>query len=584
MAEIKLLPESIINKIAAGEVIDRPASIVKELIENSLDAKATQIIVEVEDFGKQLIRVADNGEGMSEENAKKSILRHATSKIQTAEDLFSIRTLGFRGEALASIAAVSQMSITTKQDGLAGFHLIVEGGEMVSSGIKAAEQGTAIAVRNIFFNTPARKKFLKTDSVELRHIINVVTQYALLHNNINFILRHDGRELLNSPAVDNLINNAASLYGIEIAKELISVNYEDGNVKISGLIVKPYHARNDKNMQTFFVNDRWIKNEDLTAAVYQAYHSILFVNKHPIFILNLELDPQRIDVNVHPTKSEIKIEQKDLICSALTTAIRLALQNNNLLPDADLNLAAEFDFGTSSIPINLPPKYAFDRSEQMVLKSNISESNYLAPARIEQKKYIQEFQQHSTLPPLKLLGQIHKTFFSAETPGGMFFIDQHAAHERVLYEQFMEQFMRSNVEIQNLLKPEIIEFQVVDAVIVNDQKDFIISLGFTLEEFGNNSFVVKTIPAVFGRLQPKEMIQELVDKLRIDSIDNAKESIITRMACRSAVMAGEELTILEMDSILKELSSKQLPFTCPHGRPTMIKVSVDELEKKFRRK
>ncbi|HLC52647.1 MAG TPA: DNA mismatch repair endonuclease MutL [Candidatus Nanoarchaeia archaeon] len=584
MAEIKLLPESIINKIAAGEVIDRPASIVKELIENSLDAKATQIIVEVEDFGKQLIRVADNGEGMSEENAKKSILRHATSKIQTAEDLFSIRTLGFRGEALASIAAVSQMSITTKQDGLAGFHLIVEGGEMVSSGIKAAEQGTAIAVRNIFFNTPARKKFLKTDSVELRHIINVVTQYALLHNNINFILRHDGRELLNSPAVDNLINNAASLYGIEIAKELISVNYEDGNVKISGLIVKPYHARNDKNMQTFFVNDRWIKNEDLTAAVYQAYHSILFVNKHPIFILNLELDPQRIDVNVHPTKSEIKIEQKDLICSALTTAIRLALQNNNLLPDADLNLAAEFDFGTSSIPINLPPKYAFDRSEQMVLKSNISESNYLAPARIEQKKYIQEFQQHSTLPPLKLLGQIHKTFFSAETPGGMFFIDQHAAHERVLYELFMEQFMRGNVEIQNLLKPEIIEFQVVDAVIVNDQKDFIISLGFTLEEFGNNSFVVKTIPAVFGRLQPKEMIQELVDKLRIDSIDNAKESIITRMACRSAVMAGEELTILEMDSILKELSSKQLPFTCPHGRPTMIKVSVDELEKKFRRK
>lgn len=584
MAEIKLLPESIINKIAAGEVIDRPASIVKELIENSLDAKATQIIVEVEDFGKQLIRVADNGEGMSEENAKKSILRHATSKIQTAEDLFSIRTLGFRGEALASIAAVSQMSITTKQDGLAGFHLIVEGGEMVSSGIKAAEQGTAIAVRNIFFNTPARKKFLKTDSVELRHIINVVTQYALLHNNINFILRHDGRELLNSPAVDNLINNAASLYGIEIAKELIDINYENDNVKISGLVVKPYHARNDKNMQTFFVNDRWIKNEDLTAAVYQAYHSILFVNKHPIFILNLELDPQRIDVNVHPTKSEIKIEQKDLICSALTTAIRLALQNNNLLPDADLNLAAEFDFGTSSIPINLPPKYAFDRSEQMVLKSNISESNYLAPARIEQKKYIQEFQQHSTLPPLKLLGQIHKTFFSAETPGGMFFIDQHAAHERVLYEQFMEQFMRSNVEIQNLLKPEIIEFQVVDAVIVNDQKDFIISLGFTLEEFGNNSFVVKTIPAVFGRLQPKEMIQELVDKLRIDSIDNAKESIITRMACRSAVMAGEELTILEMDSILKELSSKQLPFTCPHGRPTMIKVSVDELEKKFRRK
>jgi DNA mismatch repair protein MutL len=595
MSEIQLLSEDLINKIAAGEVIERPASVVKELVENSIDAGATNILIEISDSGKELIRISDNGKGMSREDAEKSILRHATSKIRNANDLFAIQTLGFRGEALASISAVSNLSIITKQKmGLEGYQILVNGGLVIKSNIAASDEGTVIEVKNLFFNTPARKKFMKTDAVELKHIINVITQYALLHNNVGFKLTHEGREIINSPAVENLRNNVASLYGFESAKELIEVGYKDENIKLSGLIVKPYHARNDRNWQTIFVNGRWIKNEDITKAIYDAYHSILFVNKHPIFVLNIEVDPEKIDVNVHPTKSDIKIEQKELVCGAITKAVRVALSKENLLPEVDLEMEEYENFGVPSGKVKLPPKYAFDQSQQTVLKdeSKVSLSNgnggsYTIPVQQEVvvvpgQDYVEELKEHSKLPPLKVLGQIHKTFFAAETPGGMFFIDQHAAHERVMYEQFMESLMSSGVVVQNLLKPEILEFSTAQMEIVKESLDELKLLGFEMAEFGANSFVVKTVPAIFGRLQAKEMVHEIIEKW--GKVEEAKEEIVTRMACRSAVMAGDELTILEMDEILRELAKKNLPFTCPHGRPTMVRVSVDELEKKFRRK
>jgi DNA mismatch repair protein MutL len=595
MSEIKLLSEDLINKIAAGEVIERPASVVKELVENSIDAGATNILIEITDSGKKLIKVLDNGKGMSKEDAEKAVLRHATSKIKTAEDLFAIQTLGFRGEALASIAAVSNLSITTKQKGqIEGFQILINGGLVINSNVVASDEGTIVEIKNLFFNTPARKKFLKTDAVELRHIIDVVTKYSLLHNAVGFKLIHEGREIINSPVVVNLRNNIATIYGFEVAKELIDINYEDDNLKLSGLVVKPYHARNDKNWQTIFVNGRWVKNEDITNAVYDAYHSILFINKHPVFVLNLEVDPQKIDVNVHPTKSDIKIEKKELICGAVTKAIRVALSNENLLPEVDLEMQEQESFGTPIRKVNSPPKYAFDQSQQMILKkifvANMNNGNggsYVMPLKKEavvvpKQNYVEELQKHSKLPPLKLLGQIHKTFFVAETISGMFFIDQHAVHERVLYEQFMEQLMDGKVEIQNLLKPEVLEFSTADMEIVKENLKSFKKLGFEMAEFGANSFVAKTVPAIFGRLQVKEMVYEILEKW--NGIEEKKEEIVTRMACRSAVMAGDELTILEMDGILKELAKKDLPYACPHGRPTMIKVGVDELEKKFRRK
>ena len=602
MPEIKLLSEETINKIAAGEVIERPASVVKELLENSLDAGATAIMIEIKNYGQELIRVSDNGCGMSSEDAHQSILRHATSKISSADDLFSIRTLGFRGEALASIAAVSRLTITTKlAEKIEGYKLIINGGIIAASSIAASKQGTTVEVEDLFFNTPARKKFLKSNPVELQHITAVIVNYALLHQTVGFKLIHNAKEMINSPATSDLRSNIASLYGIDIAKEMIEVQHHGPGLELKGMLVKPYFARNDKLWQTILVNGRWVKNEDLTAAVYQAYHSILFVNKHPIFVLRLELNPATIDVNVHPNKSEIKIEQKELVCDAVTKSVREALARHNLLPEVGLE-TQELQLPPLK-RISLPPKYSFDHSQQAVLKTTASSANsinYSAASRngvdeqsndlsseptfVPLANYLEEFKSHTALPPLRLLGQIHKTFFAAETAGGMFFIDQHAAHERALYEQFMEQYLSEKVSVQNLLQPAVLDVPISEVEIVKENLAELNQLGFEVSEFGRASFIVKTVPAVFDKLPAKEMVQEIVEKWGKQKLTAVKEEIITRMACRSAVMAGEELTIAEMSQILKELSAQKLPFTCPHGRPTMIKVTAEELEKKFRRK
>lgn len=586
MSGITLLSEDVINKIAAGEVIERPASVIKELIENSLDAHATSITVELKNVGKDLICIQDNGEGMDEQDARNSFLRHATSKIRTADDLFNISTLGFRGEALASIAAVSECSLITKTaSSLEGFHLEIKGGKISKETITAADQGTIVEVKNLFFNTPARKKFLKTDPVELRHCIDIVTRYALIHHHVAFKLVHNAQELINAPATKDQRQKIAFLYSPSLAKDLLEINYKDTNATITGFICKPYNARNDKTQQLFFINKRGIKNDDLTKTVYNAYHSILFVNKHPIFFLHLILNPATIDVNVHPQKSEIKIEQKEAVQQSLFKALRTGLAEHNLLPDVDISIEQQF----------LPPKpvkYAFEKSQQTILVKE-------QPIQFTKEEYLRSESSpeytipkntspfiSSKLPPLKLLGQIHKTFFVAETLGGVVFIDQHAAHERILYEQFMEGYHQQHVQVQHLLQAELIDLSVSQSLMIQEHQQLLKECGFHLEPFRGNTFSVKTIPSVFGRTQPKELLLAVLESLqeKSSSLERTREIIITRMACRAAVMAGEELTAIAMDKILQELEATDLPFTCPHGRPTLIKTSVDELEKKFRRK
>lgn len=601
MPKIEILTEELINKIAAGEVIERPASVVKELIENSLDAKATKITIELQDSGKKLIKVTDNGEGMDENDAKQSILRHATSKIKTTEDLFSIQTLGFRGEALASIAAVSQLSIITKQqDKLEGFNLVVENNKVISSGILAAETGTTIEVRNLFFNTPARQKFMKTDAVELRHLVDVVTRYALINEKVHFHLIHENHTLLQSPTTDNMLNNIAAIYGLNIAKDLIEINYSIVGIKVSGYISKPYHVRNDKNHQSIFVNGRWVKNEEVSKAIYDAYHSLLFVNKHPVAILFLELDSNRIDVNVHPNKLTIKFEQNEEVYIAVTKAIKETLQKNNLVPVVDVDTEQQLAFGGQV-------KYGFEETKQTVLEvekdeetesreglvdkesraaTSTSETNQPSLTAESKETVIPQAEIYSKMPPIKLLGQIHKTFFVGEIEGGVVFIDQHAAHERVLYEEFMQQFMSEDVKVQTLLQGDLIEFSPTDCLLIEDNLKEFNKFGFTLEHFGENAFLIKTIPSVFGRTQPKELLHDLLSRLKEgkDKLSDIKEEIITRMACRAAVMGGEELTNERMQKILEELGRTELPYTCPHGRPTIIKTEAEELEKKFKRK
>ncbi len=592
MSKIVLLPEDLINKIAAGEVIERPASVIKELIENSLDAGATKITVELEDSGKKLIKIADNGEGMSPQDAEKSILRHATSKIRSVEDLFSIKTLGFRGEALSSIAAVSRLNITTKQKNtVEGFALEIEAGKILSRNIAAAEPGTCIEVQDIFFNTPARKKFLKTDAVELKHCLDVVTHYALANPAVTFKCLHNNYTLLHSPAMNDARSTIASIYGVQTAKELLEVNYKDDQMKITGFISKPYHVRNDKNQQVLFVNGRWIKNIDVTNAVYEGYHSTLFVNKHPLFVLHLQLNPETIDVNVHPQKQEIKIEQKEQVANAVTLAVREALQNNQLMPTIDVDAEQQITFGTP-LPrkeTKTSVKYPFEPSAQTVFAVEEAAAIYVGEEQEIKPIFAEQVQSQrlvsEKLPPLKLFGQVHKTYFLAETEGGLFYIDQHAAHERVMYESLLSQFMDGKMEIQQLLQGEVLEVSAAEKILLEEKKEELRRLGFELDYFGGNAFAVKTIPLVFGKVKIKELVQDILLALENNkTILEKKEEILTRMACRAAVMAGDEVSVPQMEKILGELSKTKLPFTCPHGRPTMMKVTIDELEKKFRRK
>ncbi len=575
MGKIKLLSDELINKIAAGEVVERPSSVVKEFIENSLDAKATTIRIDVEQSGKKLIRVTDNGEGMSKEDAKNAIMRHATSKIRDAQDLYSINTLGFRGEALASISAVSRFRLITKQPtNVAGYLMQCDGGIVISNGEIGAEIGTCIEVRDLFFNTPVRQKFMRTDAVELRHIAEVVSRYALLHPNISFTLYHNGNRLVSAPSVEGARDNVASVLGVEIAQDLLEVSLEKEGMNVTGFISTPYNARNDRSHQMLYVNGRWVRDKTITDAIYSGYHSMLFVGKHPMFVLHIELDPEKVDVNIHPQKSEVKFEDGNTISTFIVDAIKETLKKNSLVPEVDIQAEQQVTFGVPLVKpiVKTESKYTYEPAVQHVLQDEVV-------------VYSGDVEPQSEIPTLTLLGQIHKTFFLAEVARGYVVVDQHAAHERVMYEQFMQQFMGKKVEIQQLLQGEVLEFTAAQCVVIKDKKELLSSLGFILEEFGGNSFVLKSIPEIFGRLQPVDLIHTVLDAVQVGEtgVDGIKEQIITRMACRAAVMAGDDLTISFMKKVLCQLQDLDHPFTCPHGRPTMIRTNVLELEKKFRR-
>ncbi len=585
MSKVNLLSEEVINKIAAGEVVERPASVVKELIENSLDAKATSIVVDIEDSGRKLIRITDNGVGMDEEDARKAILRHATSKIMCADDLYALQTLGFRGEALASIAAVSHFRMLTKQKHtLAGFQLSIEDGKIISSGIAPSRDGTTIEIRNLFYNTPARLKFLKTDAVELHHIVAIVERYALLHHAISFHLTSNGRTLLQAPAVADSRSNIASLFGVSVAKELLEISYKDEFLELKGFIGKPHQARPDKEQQVLFINQRYVRSEDISHAVYEGYHSMLFVNRHPLFVLNVTLNPTLVDVNIHPQKLEVKFAQKELVCEKISFAVRQCLEKHNLIP------TMEFNF-TSTLPqtnnqVHYPLEKSFQQTLMVKERSLLAEESYSSQSFVVRPVTQPTKLPVSTFPQFKLLGQIHRTYFIAETEDGVFFIDQHAAEERVLYEEFMEQYASKQVAIQHLLQSEIVEVSTSQRDLIEKSSDWFSKMGFTLEPFGGASYLLKTIPLIFGKVRGEELFLETLSFLeeKRNVVSEFEEVIVTRMACRAAVMAGEHLTNEQMEQILRKLAHKKLPYTCPHGRPTIIKTTIDELEKKFKRK
>jgi len=572
MGDIKVLDRDLIGKIAAGEVIERPASIIKELIENSIDAKSKKISIEIEDAGKKLIKVSDDGKGMDAKDLKISFKRHTTSKLRQAEDLYNIKNLGFRGEALASMAAVSHLRMTSKtKKQKEGVVIEIEDEKIKSTKDIGCNTGTTIEIEDLFYNTPARKKFLKRNAVEYGAITDIVTRYALIHKDTAFKMTHNGKATLNSPKTKDTLTNISNIYSE--AQDLVEVDHEEDNIVVKGFVSIPALTRSDKNHMSFYVNKRFVKSAFLNNTVHDAYHTMLNVNRHPIVILDITLDPKEIDVNVHPSKKKIKFEQEGVVYSVLFNAVKAALMKEDLVEDVR----------EDPVEILTEPEEKIYKKVKKEVRPMKTDTQVLLEPKQEEIKTIIE----SKLPELRILGVIQDTYFIAEYPEGIFIIDQHAIHERVNYERLMRKYEDTGIEVQSLMNPEVIKLSPVDSNIVQNNLETLKEMGFEMEAFGDNSFVLRTVPIVIGRQQGKETIMDIIDDItnlsKQNKIDHIKEKMLITISCRSAIKAHDEITTPRIRALLDELGQCENPYTCPHGRPTIIKFTLKELEKKFRR-
>lgn len=565
---IHVLSADIASKIAAGEVVERPASVVKELLENALDAKASEINIRCLEAGKKLIEVEDNGIGISGEELPLAVLRHATSKIEQAEDLFQIRTLGFRGEALASIASISRFTLTSRTAEMEyGTRLEVEGG--ISKGIRilGAPFGTTVRVEDLFYNVPARQKFLKHDQTERQHIDQVVANYALAYPQVKIKFFQEGREVLNTSGNGNRLEVLVSLLGVDTALKMIEVMFEDNRIRISGFISPSHLTRSNRKDFHFFINQRPIQDISLGSAVMQGYQNYLMVGRYPMVWLFIEIDPQEVDVNVHPTKAEVRLANPGWLFSQVQHAVRRALMSRSPFPEVTSNSGWEF-------PVVQP--------------SVVRTVNHPEPAELsEQDKYHQKvITPTERIPLLRVIGQVASTYLIAEGPDGLYLIDQHAAHERVLFEKFIRQ-APDQISSQNLLEPVIVEVTASQARMLEDQLPFIKKLGFDVEIFGANTFQIRSIPTLVKGLAPEAAFRAIIDDFEEDETPLQREllhKLIARICKRAAVKGGQVLTLEEQRALVLDLEACESPRTCPHGRPTMIHLSVDLLERQFGRR
>lgn len=591
MQKIHLLDDVVINKIAAGEVIERPASVVKELMENAIDAGATTITVEAEEGGKSSIKVTDDGCGMSTEDTLLCFQRHATSKINTAEDLFSITTLGFRGEGLASIAAVADIVLKTKQKQQdVGTKVAVSAGKILKSEAIAMPDGTSIEVTDLFFSVPARKKHLKTMQTELRQIVDVVTRYVLAYPEKTFRFVHQKQEILFVSATEHLQDTILTLYGRKIAYCMLPVEYQEGNITITGCIGKPTITRADKSLQYIFVNKRPVRNPVIAKAVNDAYHTLLHLDRQPVFVLHITLPPTIIDVNAHPQKTTIRIEKEQELYAAVFAAVRKGLEGMCLATVAEeKQKVIQAPLLAKQVVMHEEKQSIFVKEAQTTSGQSLSPQEILERAmeKIETQHTIQHAKQNAQKEQhsLRLLGCVHRLFYIAENEYGLVIIDQHAAHERVLYEQFMHQFRTKGIAVQELLVPEQIEFSPAELLLLEEQKEILQQFGFFFEAFGGRTMLLRSVPAVLGKIINKDLVHDILAQLdeKTTALDHFKEEKLIRSACRAAVKAQDIVHEEEMKHIVLQLQQCKQPFTCPHGRPTMIQMSVPELERKFKR-
>lgn len=576
---IRILPDHIASQIAAGEVIERPASVVKELIENALDAHSDVITIEVHGAGKRLILVTDNGAGIPEDELGLAVSRHATSKLARAEDLFRIETLGFRGEALASIGSVSSMSVESRIAGVeSGAQLKVDGGKLGKLEPIGVPIGTRIAVTDLFYNVPARLKFLKSDNTERRHIEGLVTRYALAYPHVRWSLVVDGKVSVQTSGNGDRREVLSSLYGVETAKQMLSVEFREGEYHINGFISPISLTRSNRNEVTVFVNGRWVKDTAVTAAIIRAYHTLLMVGRYPIVVLFLEMPSEAVDVNVHPAKAEVRFRENDLVFSRVQRSVRRALLAHSPVPD----LHPRQLWGAQQEPLPENPSLSWGMAAK-----NQSENPDESQPNQPQVSLHTGVEVGDRLPLLRLVGQVAATYLIAEGPDGLYLIDQHAAHERVLFEQLMAQQSQKRVPAQALLEPTTITLPPEKSRLLEEQLPILGELGFQVESFGPNTFSVRAIPALIVGGDPEAAIHVLVEDFEEDEtpLAAAIEARITARICkRMAVKGGQILSPEEQAALLRNLENCQSPRTCPHGRPTMIHLSADLLERQFGRR
>ena len=591
MSFVHVLDDNTINKIAAGEVVERPASVIKELVENAIDAKADRIEVEIMAGGTSFMRVSDNGIGMSREDAEKAILRHATSKIVQVDDLQAIATLGFRGEALPSIASVSRFNLQTRQAGAElGTEIKITGGKTTEIGVAGCNLGTTIRVEDLFFNTPARKKFLKTNNTESGRINEFIIKLAISHPEIAFKLINNNKSSLATPGRGDLKETLQSLYGASVGQSLLPLEFEDEDIKLWGFVSKPSAIRSSRSWQTFIVNGRIIASRAIAKAIDNAYHALIPKSGYPLIALNIEVPQHTIDVNVHPQKTEMKFEDESRIFKAVYKAVldavrptgqvgqlgQLAAQADHVQQHVEKGLQ-ELNFGQSVM--NFPLR---EEKPAMTWQEGTT-----ALAQDKSVKSVQSVvDEEEKLPTAGMIpiGQVDDTYIIAQDGDSLYIVDQHAAHERVLFDRFSAQ--AEHIPSQQLLVHLILDFSTHESQIIEENLELLAGLGFGLEPSGPNQFRLMEVPADVPSSQAEEFIREVLasmEELHRPTAAELRQAVLATTACKAAIKAGFKLNYRQMEILLQELNDTAMPYTCPHGRPTIIKFSSDELAKMFKR-
>lgn len=643
MAEIQLLDQKTIDNIAAGEVIERPASVVKELVENAVDAKANAVTVEIKDGGMTLIRVTDNGIGIPKDQVKTAFLRHATSKIRSVEDLLSVSSLGFRGEALSSISAVAQVELVTKTaESFSGVSYKIYGGEEEAFEDIGAPDGTTFLVKNLFYNTPARRKFLKSATTEAGYVEQMMVHIALSHPEISFKFIHNNKNKIYTSGNGKVKDIIYHIYGRDVAGALIPIEAQNEDVKVTGFVAKPYVSRGNRNYESYFINGRYIKSSIIYKAIEEGYRTFTMKHRYPFVCLDFKIDQELLDVNVHPTKMEIRFRNGREIYELVVDAVRAALLQKDLVQDVLRETPKKKELPKTK-EVKKPEPFEVNRRKEEVQKvdqqgqgvqQQVEKQRQAVQQQIEKpshpvKKTLtasesskntkkptyaglnyntqkKEFPQYKTdelssnqmtlredpvfsvqaRPDRKILGQLFKTYWLIEYEDQLFIMDQHAAHEKVNYERLMKNFKEKEIYSQRLEPPMVVTVSMTEAEALTRYKDAFAGLGFTIESFGGNEYCIREVPANLYGIGERDLFMELLDAVSQENGTLDTEVIaskIATMACKMSIKGNQRVSLMEVEHLLDELMKLENPYQCPHGRPTIIKMSKYEIDKKFKR-